>query len=323
MLVNLQDLQAAQERIRGVARRTPLIEYLARPEEGVRVWLKAENLQPMGAFKIRGAFNRLAALSPEEREKGVIAYSSGNHAQGVAYAARELGIKAVIVMPKNAPHLKIEATRNYGAEVVLYDPATERREEIAAKLMQGQTWTLVPPFNDPYIIAGQGTTGLEIYEDLPDVDLVLIPTGGGGLLSGAATALKSLKPGVRVIGVEPELAADAQESLRSGKIVEYTTAQASRTIADGVRTNSLGDLTFAQVREYVDDIVTVSEGEIYDGMRRLLFDSKMLVEPAGALPYAAWFGHRHELPPARNVVLVLSGGNVDPAIVQKAIEHEG
>ncbi len=323
-LVTLQDIEQAQNRIRGVARHTPLLEIPgANPNQSAtfhpKVYLKAENLQPIGAFKIRGAYNRLAAMSETERAAGVIAYSSGNHAQGVAYAAQQLGIKAVIVMPTNAPAVKVAATRGYGAEVILYDPATEKREEVAEKLMQGQTWTLVPPFNDPFVIAGQGTIGLEIYQDLPEVDLVLVPVGGGGLLSGIATALKSLKPGVKVIGVEPELAADAQESFRSGKIVEYTTAKASRTIADGVRTTSVGNLTFAHIKEYVDDIITVSEAEIHAAMRQLLFQHRLLVEPAGVLPFAAYSHHQNELPPASHIALVLSGGNVDPKLLQEII----
>jgi threonine dehydratase len=319
-LVTLAEIKEAQARIRGVARHTPLLELSGDRTTGTpHVYLKADNLQPIGAFKIRGAFNRLAALSAEEKAAGVIAYSSGNHAQGVAYAARQLGIKAVIVMPTNAPAVKINATRSFGAEVVLYDPATEKREEVAAKLMQGQNWTLVPPFNDPYVIAGQGTAGLEIFEDLPEIELVLIPVGGGGLLSGVATALKSLKPSVKIIGVEPELAADAYESFKSGSIVEYSAAKASRTIADGVRTSSVGKLTFAHIKAYVDDIITVSEAEIQEGVRRLLFEQHLLVEPAGVLPYAAYFHHRAELPAASHVVLMLSGGNIDPVILQNII----
>jgi len=316
-LVTLQEIEQAQERIRGVARHTPLVEMAG--TDGAQVYLKAENLQPIGAFKIRGAYNRLAALSAEERKAGVIAYSSGNHAQGVAYSARQLGMKAVIVMPSNAPSVKIEATRGYGAEVVLYNPATEKREEVAEKLMQGQAWTLVPPFNDRYVIAGQGTTGLEIYQDLPEVELVLVPVGGGGLLSGIATALKSLKPSVKIIGVEPELAADAQESFRGDKIVEYSAEKTARTIADGVRTTSLSKLTYAHIKEYVDDIITVSEAEIREGVRRLLFENHLLVEPSGVLPYAAYLHHRAELPPASKIVLVLSGGNIDPATLRQII----
>ncbi len=312
MLITLDNIRQAAERIAGVARHTRLIPY---HDEGADVWLKPESFQPIGSFKIRGAFNRLAALSEAERANGVIAYSSGNHAQGVAFAARHFGVKAVIVMPSNTPSVKLEATRSYGAEIVIYDAVNESREEVAARLMQGRSMTLVPPYNDPYIIAGQGTIGLEIAADLPDVDLVLAPVGGGGLLSGVATALKSLKPDVKVIGVEPELAADAQASLRSGKIVAISAAEANRTIADGTRTLAMGDLTFEHVRRYSDGIVTVTEDDIGAAVRELLLKSRLVIEPSGALTMAAWLFRRAELPPARRVALILSGGNIDPAVL--------
>jgi threonine dehydratase len=309
-LVTLDDFQAARERIRGVAFHTPLIP--CRDEGEVGAWFKPESFQPIGSFKIRGSFNRIAALSEAQRRQGVITHSSGNHAQGVAFSARHFGIPAVIVMPDNAPKVKLDATRSYGAEVVLYDPKTEEREEVSRRLMQGKDWTLVPPFNDPYVIAGQGTISLEILDDLPDVDLIITPIGGGGLISGVAAATKLLKPNVKVIGVEPELAADAQESLRTGRIVKLAGAEAGRTIADGVRTPSLGDITFAHVMQYVDDILTVSEAEIRDATRRLVLKHKLTIEPSGALPYAAYLHHRNELPSARNTVMVLSGGSIDP-----------
>lgn len=312
MLITLDNIRQAAERIAGIARHTPLIPY---HDDNADVWLKPESFQPIGSFKIRGAFNRLAALSEAERANGVIAYSSGNHAQGVAFAARHFGVKAVIVMPSNTPSVKLEATRSYGAEIVIYDAVSESREEVAARLMQGRSMTLVPPYNDPYIIAGQGTIGLEIAADLPDVDLVLAPVGGGGLLSGVATALKSLKPDVKVIGVEPELAADAQASLRSGKIVAISPADANRTIADGTRTLALGDLTFEHARYYSDGIVTVSEDDIGAAVRDLLLKSRLVIEPSGALTMAAWLFRRAELPPARRVALILSGGNIDPAVL--------
>jgi threonine dehydratase len=318
-MITLDDIYQARERIEALIHPTPLIACTGtRREEAI--WFKPENLQPIGSFKIRGACNRVMALSPEERAAGVIAYSSGNHAQGVAFAAQRLGIKAVIVMPSNAPPNKVAATRAYGADVVLYDPAVERREEVTARLMQGQSWTLVPPFNDPYVIAGQGTIGLEILEELPDVELVLTPVGGGGLISGIAAALKSRKPDVKIVGVEPELAADAQASLRSGQLVEITPAEANRTIADGVRTLSLGDLTFAHIRRYVEDIVAVSESEIRAATRQILFEARLLVEPTAALPFAAWRYHRAELPPARQAVLLLSGGNIAPALLLELLQ---
>lgn len=318
-MITLHDIQEARARLNGVIYRTPLIPYAQASDESV--WFKPEQLQPIGSFKLRGAYNRIAALPPDVRANGVIAYSSGNHAQGVAFSARKLGIGAVIVMPTNAPGIKIEATRRYGADVVLYDPTTQKREAVAQELMKGHDWTLVPPFNDPYVIAGQGTIGLEIFEDLPRVDLVITPVGGGGLISGISTALKMLNPRVKVIGVEPEVAADAQASLRSGHIVEMTSAETSRTIADGVRTLALGDLTFAHVRQYVDDIVTVSEADIRQATRRLLLEAKQVVEPTGALSFAAYAFHRDKLPPARTVVLVLSGGSLDPLVLSELLRE--
>ena len=313
-LVTLDDLRQAQARIRGVARHTPLVPYTTSTGDP-HAFFKPESFQPIGSFKIRGAYNRVAALPKDVRRNGIIAYSSGNHAQGAAYAAMVLGIPATIVMPRNAPAVKIAATRSFGAEVVLYDPATQKREEVAARLMQGKTLTLVPPFDDPYVIAGQGTVGLEIAEDLPDVEMVLVPVGGGGLLAGVATALKLIKPSVRVIGVEPELAADAQESFRTGNVVAITQTQADRTIADGTRTLHVSELTLAHHRRYVDDIVTVSEAEIRDAVRRLALNAKLVVEPSGALTFAAYLHHRTQLPASATTVMVLSGGNIDPALL--------
>jgi threonine dehydratase len=223
-------------------------------------------------------------------------------------------------MPHNAPAVKMAATRAYGAQVVLYDPLTEKREDVAARLMQGQSWVLVPPYNHEEVIAGQGTIGVEIYQDLPEVELVLVPVGGGGLISGVATALQNLKPGVRVIGVEPELADDARQSLRSGRIVEYTAAQTGRTIADGTRTLSVGDLTLAHMQHYVDDIITVSEASIRRAVRDLLLKHKLLIEPSGALAYAAWHSQRDALPAAKHVALVLSGGNIEPALLADILQ---
>ena len=312
-MVTLDDIEQARTRVRGVAVHTPLV--LSHKTDGdTAAYFKPEGFQPIGSFKIRGAYNRLAALTPQERELGVIAYSSGNHAQGVAYAALKLGLKATIVMPRNAPAVKIAATRSFGANVVLYDPATEKREEVAARLMAEKPAVLVPPFDDPYVIAGQGTIGLEIVEDLPDIDLVLVPVGGGGLLSGVATAIKSVKPHVKVIGIEPELAADAQESFRSGRVVEITAAHAGRTIADGVRTQHVSELTLAHIQRYVDDIITVSEAEIRDATRHIVLNAKLVTEPSGALSFAAFNFHRSELPPARNVVMIVSGGNIEPRL---------
>ena len=318
-MVTLADIEQAQRRLAGTIVRTPLLPFGAADADGTTIYLKPESLQPIGSFKIRGACNRIFDLSPEELQRGVIAYSSGNHAQGVAFAAQRLGIKAVIVMPTNTPKVKIEATRRYGAEVVLYDPAQEKREDVAARIMETDPYTLVPPFNDPHVIAGQGTVGLEIYQDLPDVDLVVVPIGGGGLISGVATALKTLKPDVKIVGVEPELAADALASFRGGHIVEMSAADTNRTIADGVRTLKLGDLTFTHIQQYVDDIVTVTEAEIRAVTRRLVLEARLVVEPTAALALAALLHHRAELPAARRAVAILSGGNIDPIMLSELL----
>lgn len=320
-MVTLADIEQAQTRLRGVVRHTPLLPFGEPEADGAQLYLKPENLQAVGSFKIRGASNRLLSLSAEECQRGVIAYSSGNHAQGVARAAQLLGIKAVIVMPTNSPKVKVAATRSYGAEVVLYDPATEKREDVAARLMEQLPYVLVPPFNDPYVIAGQGTVGLEIFQDLPLVDLVLVPVGGGGLISGLAVALKTLRPEVKIIGVEPELAADAQASLRTGHIVSLPAAHTNRTLADGVRTLQVGELTFAHMQRYVDDIITVSEAEIRAATRRLLSEARLLVEPTAALPLAAYLHHRAELPAARQTVAVITGGNIDPAVLVSLLQE--
>ncbi|WP_375416947.1 threonine/serine dehydratase [uncultured Hymenobacter sp.] len=320
-LVTFTDIEQAQARLRGVVLRTPLLPFGGPEADGAQLYLKPENLQAVGSFKIRGASNRLLSLTSEERQRGVIAYSSGNHAQGVARAAQQLGIQAVIVMPTNSPEVKVAGTRSYGAEVVLYDPAVERREDVAARLMQRSPYVLVPPFNDFHVIAGQGTVGLEILQDLPAVDLVLVPVGGGGLISGLAVALKTLRPEVKIIGVEPELAADAQASLRSGQIVGWPAADTNRTLADGVRTLEVGDLTFAHLQRYVDDIITVSEAEIRRATRCLLTESRLLVEPTAALPLAAYLYHRAELPAARQTVAVVTGGNIDPAVLLSLLQE--
>ncbi|MGI4834871.1 MAG: threonine ammonia-lyase [Janthinobacterium lividum] len=323
-LVTLADIEQARARLRGLARITPLLPFELPELPGESVYLKPESLQPIGSFKIRGAGNRLVALLPAERARGVLAYSSGNHAQGVAYAARQLGLRATIVMPTNAPQVKIASTRALGAEVVLYDPAHEKREEVAARLLAAAPAppVLVPPFDDVYVIAGQGTVGLEIFEALPTVELVLAPVGGGGLLGGMAAALKLLKPSVKVIGVEPELAADAQASYRSGRVVEWPAAHTSRTLADGVRTLSVSELTLAHLRQYADDIVTVSEAELRAAARRLLLEARLVVEPTAALPLAALLRHRASLPPSQHTVLVLTGGNADPTTLAELLRGE-
>jgi threonine dehydratase len=317
VLVTLPELRAAQERIRGVAVHTPLV----RLEPG-NLWIKAEGLQPIGSFKLRGAFNKIAQLSAPERARGVITYSSGNHAQGVAYAARALGIKAVIVMPSNAPQVKVKATRALGAEIVTVGPGSAERKARAEELAVEFGYVIIPPYDDREIIAGQGSCGLEIVADRPEVDLVLAPVGGGGLLSGVAAAVKLTRPGVRVIGVEPELASDAAQSLKAGAIVSFTGDQTARTAADGLRTQSVGELNFAHMKAYVDDIVTVTEAEIRETMRRMLFATRLVPEPSGAVALAAALFHREQLPPSRETVAIMSGGNVEPAVLRSILEDE-
>ncbi len=307
--------------MRGVAVRTELAMFPWR-EDGSRpgtprLYLKLENLQPIGAFKIRGAYNKIASLTPEERARGVITYSSGNHGQGVAYAARALGIRAVIVMPDNAPPIKRQATEAMGAAIVLVGPASLERQQKAEELVRQNGYVMVPPYNDEKIIAGQGTIGLEILEDLPEVDTVLVPVGGGGMISGIATAIKLSKPAAKVIGVEPELASDAKASLEEGKIIQFSAEEVSQTIADGLRTQSVGPINFEHIRNYVDKIVTVGEEEIREAMRRLSRNPKTVAEPSGAVAVAAFLFHRDRLPDGKATVAILSGGNIDPLMLEQ------
>jgi threonine dehydratase len=299
--------------------RTKLIQsHIHQPDgdkDGRQLFLKPENLQPIGSFKLRGAYNKIAALSNEERRRGVITYSSGNHAQGVAYAARAMGVKAVIVMPGNAPAVKREATIALGAEIILVGPASSERQAKAEELAAQNGYVIVPPYNDEKIIAGQGTMGLEILEDLPGVETVIAPVGGGGMISGIAAAIKLSRPAVKVIGAEPQFAADAQASLRAGKIVQFEPEQVTRTLADGLRTQSVGAINFEHIRQYVDDIVTVSEDEIHETMRRLSADPRTLAEPSGAVAVAAFLFHRGQLPATTVNVAVISGGNIEPGVL--------
>jgi threonine dehydratase len=298
--------------LRGVAVRTPLVRCKL-PDER-HIFIKPENLQPVGSFKLRGAYNKICSLSAEERARGVVSHSSGNHAQGVAYAARALGVKAVIVMPGNAPEVKLQSTRAMGAEIVLVGPASEDRIQKAEELEKEHGLIPVPPYNDEKIIAGQGTIGLEILDDLNDVEVVLAPVGGGGLISGIATAIKESRPEVKVIGVEPEFAADARESLRTGKI-QFTLAEnAARTLADGLRSQSVGPINFEHIRKYVDAIIAVTEAEIKQAMRHLLFAGRILAEPSGAVATAATMFHTSEIPVSRKTVAVVSGGNIEPQL---------
>jgi len=316
-MITLEDVRAAQSRLGGVATRTRLIELNHQDSDGRRLFLKPENQQPIGAFKLRGAYNKIASLSPEDRKRGVISYSSGNHAQGVAYAARALGVKAVIVMPDNAPAIKREATAALGAEIVIVGPSSAERQIKAEELAAQRGYVIVPPYNDEQIIAGQGTMGLEILEDLPEVETVLAPVGGGGMLSGVAAAIKLNRPSVKVIGVEPEVASDAQASLRAGKIVQFPAGDVSRTIADGLRTQSIGPINFEHIRRYVDDIVTVTEDEIRQAVRLLAANPKTLAEPSGAVAVAGFLFHHDELPNTKLNVAIISGGNIEPKMLEE------
>jgi threonine dehydratase len=311
-LVGIEAIRAAAAALRGVVVRTPLVA-LGDPER--RELLKAESLQPIGAFKIRGAFAAVAALPAADRRRGVITYSSGNHAQGVARAARLLGAPAVVVMPDNAPPMKRARVEADGAEIVTVGPASEERRRVAEEIAAQRGLTVIPPYDDDRIIAGQGTVGLEIAEDVADLDLVVVPIGGGGLASGVAVAVKALRPRARVVGVEPALAADARESLAAGRIVEWAADAVSRTIADGTRTQSLGRRTFAHLSALLDGIVTVSEAEIAAAVRIAAEEARLVVEPSGALGIAALRFHAAEIggnAGAATRVAVVSGGNVDP-----------
>lgn len=311
-LVGLDRIRAAAETLRGVTVRTPLVPFGA-PDQPH--YLKAESLQPIGAFKLRGAYVAVASLSPDERARGVITYSSGNHAQGVARAARLLGVPAVVVMPSDAPAVKARRVAADGAEVVIVGTASEERRAVAERIAAERGLHVIPPYDDDRIIAGQGTCGLEIVEDLPDVAAILVPIGGGGLISGVAAAVRAIRPGTRIIGVEPELAADARDSLLAGRIVEWPAELASRTISDGTRTQSVGRRTFVHIAALVDRIVTVSEAEIAAAVRLAAEESRLVVEPSGALSIAALRFRSAEagLDDAGGpVVAIVSGGNVDP-----------
>jgi threonine dehydratase len=328
-LITLADTQAARTRIQAAAVHTPLLRltrarlrmagFPELAENAPDIYLKDESAQPIGSFKLRGAYNKIAQLSPEELKRGVITYSSGNHAQGVAFAARAHGSKAVIVMPSNAPQIKREATAALGAEIVSVGPASSERRLRAEELAAAHGYTIVPPYDDAAIIAGQATCGLEILEQLPGVELVLSPVSGGGLLSGVAAAIKlasaaSGEEAPQVWGCEPELSADAAESFRTRKLTEWPAEKTTRTICDGLRTQSLGEMNFEHILRFADGIVTVSEAEIRTAMRIVLDATKRTAEPSGAITLAAALFHGHELPAARTVVAILSGGNLDPAL---------
>jgi threonine dehydratase len=344
-MVTLADIRAAAARIAPAAVRTPLVRLdpaklraFGITQELPAIYLKDESAQPIRSFKLRGAYNKIAHISPDELKRGVITYSSGNHAQGVAYAARALGSKAVIVMPTNSPPIKIKATEALGAEIVFVGPASAERKQRAEALAAEHGYTIVPPYDDPAIIAGQATCGLEILQQLSDLgltaDLILSPVSGGGLLSGVATAVKLLQEAhstearvahplpsfgkgwgdTQVWGCEPEVAPDAKQSFDTRILTELPAADTTRTICDGLRTQSLGELNFEHILKYVDGIVSVSESEVRLATRIIFSCTDIVAEPSGAITLAAALFHQSELPPAQTIVAIVSGGNLDPSL---------
>jgi threonine dehydratase len=322
-VVTYDDVREAAERLSGVAHRTPVATSRTLDERlAARFFLKCENLQRTGAFKFRGAYNAIAKLTPPERARGILAYSSGNHAQAIALASRLLGASATIVMPENAPAAKRRATEGYGARIVAYDPAKAKREEIAEAIRREGDPVLVPPYDHADVIAGQGTAARELFEEAGELDLLLVPCGGGGLLSGSALVARSLAPRCRVVGVEPELADDATRSFKTGTL---HTVSSPPTIADGARTPSLGKLTFPLVRQTVDDMVTASDDDLVRAMHLVWERMKLVVEPTGILGLAAALAHRVDVA-GKRVGVILSGGNVDLAYALElfaSVQDEG
>jgi threo-3-hydroxy-L-aspartate ammonia-lyase len=309
-VITLDDVRAAAARLDGVANRTPVLTSRTLDEiVGACVYVKAECFQRGGAFKFRGAYNKVASLDADERARGVLAYSSGNHAQAVAIAARLLGTTATIVMPEDAPPAKLEATRGYGAEIVLYDRWSDSREEIGSRLAQERGAALVRPYDDPLVMAGQGTTALELLGDVPDLDVLVTPVGGGGLIAGCATAATALRPGIDVVGVEPEAGDDTRRSLEAG---ERVNVGVPTTIADGLQSAEPGELTFEVNRALLADVVTVSDDEILDAMAFLFDRMKLVTEPSGAVAIAALLTGRVAAP-GKRIGVVISGGNVGVA----------
>ncbi len=313
MHLTIADIKKAQSRISNFVLRTPLIKLPL----GGEVYCKAENMQKTNSFKIRGAFNFLSSLSPEERKKGVTAPSSGNHAQALACAAHHFGVPAAIAIPHNAPHVKVEATKAWGAEVVRCGGSTKERQAASQYFVKERGYHYVPPFDHPMTIAGQGTIGLEILEDMADVNNILVPTGGGGLLAGISLAVKSINKNVKVYGVEPEIAADVTESFNKRRRIEWPAEKTTKTIADGVRTQQVGELNFEIIKDNVDGFLTVSEGEIIDAARFYLLKAKIGLEPTGALTLAAYLRNKEIL--KGKAVLIISGGNFDPEFIKQLL----
>jgi len=316
--VTLAEIQAAHQRLHGIARHTPLLALDATKlaAAGITVpyaiYAKLENEQPIGSFKLRGAYNMIAQLSAEALARGVIAYSSGNHAQGVAFAARALGAKAIIVMPSDAPTVKLTAVKALGAELVIVGPSSSERKQRAEQLAAEHGYALIPPYDHAHILTGAATVGLEIVEDLPTVDCVLTPVGGGGLLGGTATAVKSLDPHKKVFGVEPALAADAAASFAQKKLVTLEGADTARTLADGLRTQSLGNITFQHILRYVDGILTITEDEMRAAMLVMAQVTGFMPEPSGAVALAAALYRPEVFTGAKQLAVVITGGNLDP-----------
>jgi threo-3-hydroxy-L-aspartate ammonia-lyase len=314
LAIGFDDISAAAQRLKEVAHRTPVLTSRTADEiAGAALFFKCENFQRMGAFKFRGAYNALAQFSPEQKKRGVCAFSSGNHAQGIALSAKLLGMPAAIVMPLDSPVVKMAATRGYGAEVITYDRYTEDRMAIGQKLAEERGMTLIPPYDHAHVMAGQGTVAFELLQDVPQLDTLLVCLGGGGLISGCAVAAKHLNPKIRVIGVEPEAGNDAQQSKAAGKIIKIDTP---KTIADGAQTQFVGNLTFPVIQELVDEIVTVSDAQLIEAMRFAASRMKMVIEPTGGLAMAAVMQGVVNLKGQR-VGVIISGGNIDVAQLAK------
>ena len=315
-MLNLEKIKEAASRIKGRVHRTPVVTSRSfNQQAGCEVFFKCENLQRIGAFKIRGATNKILSLTEAEKRRGVAAFSSGNHAQAVALASREAGVSAVIAMPDDAPRAKVAATRGYGAEIIFYDRLNQDREAVAIEISQRDGRVIVPPYDDYIILAGQGTSGLEFLEEVPDLDCLLTPCSGGGLFAGVSTAAKGLNPRIRCFAVEPDTADDTQQSFRKGERVSIGPPP---TIADGLRVQSPGALTFPILQQTAEDVLTVSDQEIIEAMKFLLIRMKLLVEPSGAAAAAAVL--MHKLPPnVKRVGVVLSGGNIDAELLAKLL----
>jgi threo-3-hydroxy-L-aspartate ammonia-lyase len=318
-LVSLAEIREAARLLASVAVRTPLLPV---PRLHRQLLVKPESLQPTGSFKLRGAYTAISAAGQLARERGVIAHSSGNHGHAVAYAAVLLGVHAVVVVPSTAPKIKTDAIEYYGAEVVTVAPTMAARVAGATELVAKHGYVLIPPFDDRRVLAGQGTIGLEIAADCPQADLVVVPVSGGGLISGIAAAIRATCPGAAVVGVEPELAADARDSFRRGERVAWPAADVQRTIADALRVEQVGALTFAHIREFVTDIVTVTEDEMRTTVRLLARHARLVAEPGGAAAVAACLFHAAELPAASAPVAVVSGGNIDPALLAAILAED-